>query len=151
MERVDKILKAENPIKEPVNPLPLHGMNDRIEFVPGLGVFDFLPESFTGKGKEHLCTGLVGPVYKVGYDGGIFVFGILVCGDELLPDFFEGLPEVYVFPVGGGHQVYVIEPAEIDLPDVFGTVQINLFSFLQKLYPYILSDASSCRHFLHIL
>ena len=32
MERVDKILKAENPIKEPVNPLPLHGMNDLIEF-----------------------------------------------------------------------------------------------------------------------
>lgn len=32
MERVDKILKAENPIKEPVNPLPLHGMNDWIEF-----------------------------------------------------------------------------------------------------------------------
>ena len=32
MERVDKILKAENPIKEPVNPVPLHGMNDRIEF-----------------------------------------------------------------------------------------------------------------------
>lgn len=32
MERVNKILKAENPIKEPVNPLPLHGMNDRIEF-----------------------------------------------------------------------------------------------------------------------
>ena len=32
MERVGKILKAENPIKEPVNPLPLHGMNDRIEF-----------------------------------------------------------------------------------------------------------------------
>lgn len=32
MERVDKILKAENPIKEPVNPLPLHGMNDQIEF-----------------------------------------------------------------------------------------------------------------------
>ena len=32
MERVDKILKAENPIKEPVNPSPLHGMNDRIEF-----------------------------------------------------------------------------------------------------------------------
>ena len=32
MERVDKILKAENPIKETVNPLPLHGMNDRIEF-----------------------------------------------------------------------------------------------------------------------
>lgn len=32
MERVDKILKAENPIKVPVNPLPLHGMNDRIEF-----------------------------------------------------------------------------------------------------------------------
>ena len=27
-----QILKAENPIKEPVNPLPLHGMNDRIEF-----------------------------------------------------------------------------------------------------------------------
>lgn len=32
MERVDKILKAENPIKEPVNPVPLHAMNDRIEF-----------------------------------------------------------------------------------------------------------------------
>ena len=32
MERVDKILKAENPIKEPVNPLPLHGMNRQIEF-----------------------------------------------------------------------------------------------------------------------
>ena len=32
MERVDKILKAENPIKEPARPKPLHGMNDRIEF-----------------------------------------------------------------------------------------------------------------------
>jgi subfamily B ATP-binding cassette protein MsbA len=32
MERVDKILKAENPIKEPANPVPLHGMNDKIEF-----------------------------------------------------------------------------------------------------------------------
>lgn len=32
MERVDKILKAENPIKEPANPMPLHGMNDKIEF-----------------------------------------------------------------------------------------------------------------------
>ena len=32
MERVDKILKAENPIKEPVNPKPLHGMNHEIEF-----------------------------------------------------------------------------------------------------------------------
>lgn len=32
MERVDKILKAENPIKEPANPLPLHGMNEKIEF-----------------------------------------------------------------------------------------------------------------------
>lgn len=32
MERIDKILKAENPIKEPANPLPLHGMDDKIEF-----------------------------------------------------------------------------------------------------------------------
>lgn len=32
MERVDKILKAENPIKEPANPLPLHGMKEQIEF-----------------------------------------------------------------------------------------------------------------------
>ena len=32
MERVDKILKAENPIKEPTNPLPLKGLNDKIEF-----------------------------------------------------------------------------------------------------------------------
>lgn len=32
MERVDKILKAVNPIKEPANPAPLHGMNDRVEF-----------------------------------------------------------------------------------------------------------------------
>lgn len=32
MERVDKILKAENPIKEPANPKPLSGMNDKIEF-----------------------------------------------------------------------------------------------------------------------
>lgn len=32
MERVDKILKADNPIKEPVDPTPLHGLNDRIEF-----------------------------------------------------------------------------------------------------------------------
>lgn len=32
MERVDKILKAVNPIKEPANPMPLHGMNDRVEF-----------------------------------------------------------------------------------------------------------------------
>lgn len=32
MERVDKILKADNPIKEPANPLPLHGMKEQIEF-----------------------------------------------------------------------------------------------------------------------
>ena len=32
MERVDKILKAENPIKEPEHPQALTGMNDRIEF-----------------------------------------------------------------------------------------------------------------------
>lgn len=32
MERVDKILKAENNIKEIDNPKPLNGMNDRIEF-----------------------------------------------------------------------------------------------------------------------
>lgn len=32
MERVDKILKAENNIKEIPNPKPLNGMNDRIEF-----------------------------------------------------------------------------------------------------------------------
>ena len=32
MERVDKILKAENNIKEILNPKPLTGMNDRIEF-----------------------------------------------------------------------------------------------------------------------
>ena len=32
MERVDKILKAENNIKEITNPKPLTGMNDRIEF-----------------------------------------------------------------------------------------------------------------------
>lgn len=32
MERVDKILKAENNIKEIENPKPLNGMNDRIEF-----------------------------------------------------------------------------------------------------------------------
>ncbi len=32
MERVDKILKAENKIKEIENPVPLHGLNDKIEF-----------------------------------------------------------------------------------------------------------------------
>ncbi|ADV42561.1 ABC transporter ATP-binding protein [Bacteroides helcogenes] len=32
MERVDKILKAENPIKESANPLPLTGMKNNIEF-----------------------------------------------------------------------------------------------------------------------
>ncbi len=32
MERVDKILKAENKIKEIPNPKPLKGLNDRIEF-----------------------------------------------------------------------------------------------------------------------
>ncbi|WP_294627564.1 ABC transporter ATP-binding protein [uncultured Bacteroides sp.] len=32
MERVDKILKAENKIKENPNPAPLKGLNDRIEF-----------------------------------------------------------------------------------------------------------------------
>ena len=32
MERVDKILKAVNPIKEPEHPAKLHGMNDKIEF-----------------------------------------------------------------------------------------------------------------------
>ena len=32
MERVDKILKAENPIKEPANPKPLTGLHDKIEF-----------------------------------------------------------------------------------------------------------------------
>ena len=32
MERVDKILKAENKIKESPNPKPLNGLNDKIEF-----------------------------------------------------------------------------------------------------------------------
>lgn len=32
MERVDKILKADNPIKEAAHPVPLKGMEDRIEF-----------------------------------------------------------------------------------------------------------------------
>ena len=32
MERVDKILKAENPIKEPVHPKPLPALQDKIEF-----------------------------------------------------------------------------------------------------------------------
>jgi ATP-binding cassette subfamily B protein/subfamily B ATP-binding cassette protein MsbA len=32
MERIDKILLAENPIKEPTDPKPLKAMNDRIEF-----------------------------------------------------------------------------------------------------------------------
>lgn len=32
MERVDKILKAENKITEVPNPKPLHGLNDKIEF-----------------------------------------------------------------------------------------------------------------------
>lgn len=32
MERVDKILKAENNIKEIENPKPLHGLNDKVEF-----------------------------------------------------------------------------------------------------------------------
>ena len=32
MERVDKILKAENKIKEVPNPKPLNGLNDKIEF-----------------------------------------------------------------------------------------------------------------------
>ena len=32
MERVDKILKADNPIKEPANPTPLHELKDKIEF-----------------------------------------------------------------------------------------------------------------------
>ena len=32
MERVDKILKAENPIKESAHPVPLKIMNDKIEF-----------------------------------------------------------------------------------------------------------------------
>lgn len=33
MERVDKILKAENKIKEIANPKPLEGLNDKIEFM----------------------------------------------------------------------------------------------------------------------
>lgn len=32
MERIDKILNAENPITEPANPKPLQTLNDRIEF-----------------------------------------------------------------------------------------------------------------------
>ena len=32
MERVDKILKAVNPIKEPAHPKPLHELKDKIEF-----------------------------------------------------------------------------------------------------------------------
>lgn len=32
MERVDKILKADNPIKEPAHPKKLNGMNSRIDF-----------------------------------------------------------------------------------------------------------------------
>ena len=32
MERIDKILLAENPIKEPTHPQPLHGLEHQIEF-----------------------------------------------------------------------------------------------------------------------
>ena len=32
MERVDKILKAENPIKETAHPQALGGLKDKIEF-----------------------------------------------------------------------------------------------------------------------
>ena len=32
MERIDKILQAENPIKEPAHPVAISGLNDRIEF-----------------------------------------------------------------------------------------------------------------------
>ena len=32
MERIDKILNAENPIREPLVPMPLNGLNDHIEF-----------------------------------------------------------------------------------------------------------------------
>ena len=32
VERVNKILKAENPIKDPVHPLPIHPLRDKIEF-----------------------------------------------------------------------------------------------------------------------
>ena len=32
MERIDKILKAENPIKDPARPVPLDDLKDRIEF-----------------------------------------------------------------------------------------------------------------------
>ena len=32
MERIDKILFAENPIKEPALPKPLSSLNDKVEF-----------------------------------------------------------------------------------------------------------------------
>lgn len=32
IERIDKILKAENPIKEPTYPLPIHDLKEKIEF-----------------------------------------------------------------------------------------------------------------------
>ena len=66
MERVDKILKAENPIKEPVNPLPLHGMNDRIEFKD-------LSFSYDGKREVLKHVNLMGPtgqtIARVGQSG----------------------------------------------------------------------------------
>lgn len=57
MERVDKILKAENNIKEIPNPKPLTGMNDRIEFKD-------ISFSYDGKGEVLKHVNLTVPKGK---------------------------------------------------------------------------------------
>lgn len=55
MERVDKILKAENPIKEIPNPLPLKGMGDKIEFKD---------VHFSYDGKREVLKGIKLSIHK---------------------------------------------------------------------------------------
>ena len=66
MERVDKILKAENKIVEPANPKPLKGLNDKIEFQQISFSYDGTREVLrnvslsVGKGKTVALVGQSG-------------------------------------------------------------------------------------------
>lgn len=91
MERIDMILKAENPIKDPENPKPLDGFNDKLEFrdvsfsyVEGRQVLKHINLTIE-KGKTVALVGQSGsgkstlvdlvPRYHEIYDGELLIDG----------------------------------------------------------------------------
>lgn len=92
MERVDKILKAENNIKEPVNPIPLKQLHDKVEFKNVSFTYDGSREVLKNinmtveKGKTVALVGQSGsgkstlvdllPRYHDVTEGEIFIDGI---------------------------------------------------------------------------